>query len=223
MIGRREVANRLSKLMCVLLCGAAVPAFGGTINFDDVNAAAGDVVLNGLNPYHGFTWTNFSVYTTTPGFPGFNNGIVSPANAAYSGGEVFGATVTPVVGEIQSASPFNFVSAYVGAGYYDNLSLTVQGLLGGSLLFTRTVTVNTTGAQLTSFGFTGINELDFFASKTPQTTDPFLCGDFNCTQFTLDDLTFAPASTPVPLPSSFGLLALALALVAAQGTRRRTR
>jgi uncharacterized oligopeptide transporter (OPT) family protein len=56
---------------------------------------------------------------------------VSPPNAAYNGGEIFGATATPVIGVIQGISPFDFSSAYVGAGYYDGLTVTVIGLLGG--------------------------------------------------------------------------------------------
>src|SRR5690348_11171994 len=82
------------------------------VNFDDLDVSAGDVSLDSLSSYQGFNWANFSAYTATPGFPGFDNGIISPNNAAYSGGELFGATVTPVIGKIEAASPFDFVSAY---------------------------------------------------------------------------------------------------------------
>src|SRR6185437_15458024 len=118
------------------------------VNFDDIDASAGDVSLDALSPYQGFSWTNFFAYTNIPGFPGFNNGIVSTPNAAYSGGEIFGATTMPIVGSVDASSPFDFVGAYVGSGYYDDMSLTVQGLLGGSLIYTRTLIVDTTGAQL---------------------------------------------------------------------------
>jgi hypothetical protein len=163
-----------------------------------------------VNPYHGFTWNSFSAYTAFPGFPGFNNSIVSAPNAAYSGGEIAGPSSTfPIVGSITSAIPFDFVSAWLGAGYYDNLQVTVDGYFGGSLQFTQTVTVDTAAPQFFSFAFTGIDELNFSSGTTGSTTDPFGCGTFNCTQFTLDNATFdAPWASSVPEPSSFVLLGL---------------
>jgi hypothetical protein len=61
-----------------------------TIGFDDIDATAGDVLLNGISLCQGYGWTNMSVYTNTPGFPGFNNGIVSSPNAAYTAGDALG-------------------------------------------------------------------------------------------------------------------------------------
>ena len=216
----------------MLLCGVSAVS-AATVDFDDIDASFGDVVLDSLGPYQGFTWTNFSAYTIVPGFPGFNNGIVSPDNAAYSGGELFGPAVTPIIGKIAADDPFDFVSAYLGSGYYDNLSLTVQGKLDGSVLFTRSVILDTTTPILVNFSFTSIDELNFFAGTTPATTDPFACGTVNCTQFTLDNLTFAPASStpppdpdpdpepnPVPEPSTPALIGLAGMVAAA--IRRRT-
>ena len=144
----------------LLLCHTAL-ASAAIVNFDDLDASGGDLGLDSLSPYQGFTWTNFSAYTNVPGFPGFNNGIVSLDNAAYSGGELFGATVTPVIGKIEANDPFDFVSAYLGSGYYDDLDLTVQGRLDGSLLFTSSLILNTTAPVLINFAFTGIDELDF--------------------------------------------------------------
>jgi hypothetical protein len=211
----------------VLLFLEAALAGAAIVNFDDLDASGGDLALDSLGPYQGFTWTNFSAYTNTPGFPGFNNGIVSPDNAAYSGGELSGPTVTPVIGKIEAGDPFDFLSAYLGSGYYDNLNLTVQGRLNGSLLFTRSIILDTDAPVFVNFGFNGIDELDFFAGVTPATTDPFFCGTVNCTQFTLDNLTFAPASTtpppdPNPLPEPSSLALIGLAGMAAMATRRRT-
>ena len=202
-------------LLGVFFLSISLPSvFADTVNFDGINASSGDVSLGGINPYQGFVWTNFSAYTTTPGFDGFNNGIVSGPNAAYSGGDILG---TPIVGQIAASSPFNFVSGYLGSGYYDDLDVTVDGFLNGSLLFSRTVLVNTQGAQFFNFGFADVNELDFFGSRIGSTTDPFGCGQTGCTLFTLDDATFAPATStppppppPVPEPSVAVLLALGL-------------
>lgn len=205
-----------------------------TANFDDIDASGGDVPI--ASPYLGFTWANFTAYTATPGFEGFNNGIVSPANAAYSGGEMFTNAVTPIVGSITSTNLFDFLSADLGAGYYDGLSLTAQGLRGGQLLFTRTVTLGTTGAQGFSFDFIDIDTLTLVAAATPTTADPFACGGFNCTQFTLDDVMLVAKDIVAPPPeppagevSEPG--SLALVLVAGLGAaglrpalrRRRTR
>jgi hypothetical protein len=167
-----------------------------TINFDDIDASAGDVILSN---YQGYTWVNFSAYTDVPGFPGFNAGIVSSPNAAYGGGEILG---NAVLGEITATSPFNFTSAYLGSGYYDNLSLTVQGLFGGVSHFSQTVTVSTEGAQLFNFSFTGIDELVFSGAQTAATTDPYSCGPVNCTFFTIDDAVLTPSSAPPGTPNA---------------------
>jgi hypothetical protein len=179
------------------------------INFDNLDASAGDIVLNS---YQGFTWSNFSAYTSTPGFPGYNNGIVSGPNAAYSGGQTFTNSVVPIIGTISGASPFDFLSGYLGSGNYDHLDVTVEGLLNGKMLFSKTVTVNTSGAALFDFGFDGINQVAFYGSTTAATTDPYACGSFNCTQFTADNLTFAPYSA-TPEPSTPALFVLGAASV----------
>lgn len=182
-----------------------------TIGFDDVDASLGDVSLDTVNPYQGFTWTNFSAYTSVPGFPGFDSGIVSAPNAAFSGGELLNA---PIIGTIKRAGGFDFVSAALGSANYDRLGVTAQGRRGGSLLFTQGLTVDTSGAQLVTFNFLNVDEVDFFATAGPATSDPFLCGPVNCTQFTLDDVVVIQrASTSVPEPSALALFGLGVALL----------
>lgn len=200
-------------IVAMLLCGISTIS-AATVDFDDIDASFGDVSIDFINPYQGFSWTNFTAYTTTPGFPGFNSGIVSSDNAAYSGGELFGTTIAPVIGKIESTSPFDFVSAYLGSGYYDNLALTVEGRMNGNLLFTQSVILNTSSPLLVNFGFSNIDELDFFASTTSSTIDPFQCGTVNCTQFTIDNLLFATASSPPPPPQLSEPSSLVLFLLA---------
>jgi hypothetical protein len=196
------------RLFCWLMLGWSLSitcaAASTVINFDNLDASAGDVELGS---YAGFTWGNFSAYTNTPGVPGYNNGIVSGPNAAYSGGQVFTTSVMPITGTISSATSFDFLSGYLASGNYDDLDVTVEGLLNGTMLFSKTVTVNTSGATLFDFGFDGIDQVAFYGSTTNATSDPYACGSFNCTQFTVDNLTFAPYSaTPEPSTSAlFGL------------------
>jgi hypothetical protein len=108
----------------LLLC-ALLPEISSAsvVSFDGIDAHAADVDLQTLSPFEGLSWTNTFAYTNTAGFPGFNNGIVSQTNAAYSGGEIFGASANPVVGRISSEQSFDFQSAFLGAGYYNNLTL----------------------------------------------------------------------------------------------------
>lgn len=195
--------------LCFLAC-STVPLAAATIAFDDIDASAGDVILG---TYQGYSFTNFSAYTTVPGFPGFNNGIVSGPNAAYSSD----------TGTISSTKPFDFTGAAFGSGYYDGLQLTIEGLRGGTIYDTRTITVSTTGAKDYSFAFTSIDELLFTTSTTASTTDPYYCGAVGCSYFTIDNAVLTPdmkpppppppppPPNPVPEPSTLTLFALGLA------------
>jgi len=208
-------------LLLLLLVGTA-PAQAVLVNFDDLDASSGDISLDAISPYQGFNWTNFSSYTSTPGFPGFNNGIVSQPNAAFTGGDALGA---PIIGSITAAAPFDFGTASIGAGWYDNLDVTVEGRLGGLLQFSQTITFDAENVQLFSFGFTGIDELDFFSTITAATTDPFGCGSSGCSQITFDNMDFSAAGPPTegPEPSTALVLFSSLGLFTFAVWRRRSR
>lgn len=168
----------------------APPTQAFSLNFDDLNASGGNINLTGTN-YQGYSWSNFIAYDAANQYLylGFSNGVVSGTNAAYSGGELInGSTVLPVVGSISSTGLFDVGTAYLAAGYYDGLDVTIEGLLNGSVLFSKTVTVSSAAAQLFTFNFTGINQLDFFSAVTGNTSDPYGCGGVDCTQFAIDDL-----------------------------------
>jgi len=208
--------------MTAVVILAALPATASVINFDDIDASGGFVILDTLSPYHGFDWTNFSVYTTNF-LPGFDNGIVSSPNAASTAGDSGGS---PIISTISSTSAFDFVSAYLGAGWYDGLDVTVEGFNGPTEDFSKTVTVDTEGAQLFTFNFDDIDKLEIFSTVTGSTTDPYGCGPSGCSQVTLDNLTFTPASGPppsVPEPSMVGIAGLGFLALAAfhrAGARR---
>ena len=207
--------NSLIFALAISAC-AILPAEASVINFDDIDASAGDVILDSISPYQGYNWANFSVYTSTPGFPGFNNGIVSAPNAAYTSGDTLGS---PIVSMITAPTPFSFISGYFGSGWYDGLSVTVNGLFNGTQDFTQTFTVNTEAPQFFTFNFTDINELDIFSTITAATTDPYGCGPSGCSQVTLDNLTLTPApQSSTPEPAAFALAGIGMVALAA--TRR---
>jgi len=216
---RRVEAFKWLVVISGLVMASAAPAAAVTVNFNDLNASSGDVVLDGISPYQGLSWTNFSVYTNTPGFPGFNNGIVSPPNAAYGGGDSMGS---PTPSYITSASDFNLMSAYLGSGWYNGLDVTVDGSLDGTQRFSKTITVNTSAAQLVSFNFTDIDSLEFFTTVLATTSDPYACGPSGCSQFTLDDLTVTPSSGPPPpkTPEPATLVIVSLGIIVLATSRR---
>lgn len=185
-----------------MACAATGPVTAG---FDDIDAAGGDVPLAA---YLGLNWSNIAAYTITPGFAGFDNGIVSPANGAYGGGENAGNGIEPVVSTITAlpGQRFDFLGASFGAGYYDGLSLTVTGWRDGGAADTDTLLLDTTGAQAFSLNFTGLDALTFATARTAATADPYACGTFNCTQFTIDNARFVISAVPAP-PGAMMLLA----------------
>jgi hypothetical protein len=107
----RLLACRLTTVIvfaALLTSVSGTPATASIVDFGGVDSCGENVSLDVLNPYQGLNWTNFAVYTAIRGFPGFNNGIVSKPNAAFTGGDDLGATI---IGKITVAAPFDFVFA----------------------------------------------------------------------------------------------------------------
>jgi len=69
-----------------------------------------------------------------------------------------------LVGSVESTDPFNFVGAYINAGFRDDLQLIVDGYLGSSLLYTRTIDINTLGPSWYSFEYSGVDRSVFTPS-----------------------------------------------------------
>jgi hypothetical protein len=103
--------------------------------------------------------------------------------------------------------------------------VTVEGRLGGILQSSQTITVDAENVRLFSFGFTGVDELDFFSTITAATTDPFGCGSSGCSQITFDNMDFSAAGPPmeVPEPSTALVPFSSLGLFTLSAWRRRNR
>jgi hypothetical protein len=117
----------VSTLIAALLLATALNTLlsADILNFDDINASLRDVPLDGLSPYQGLNRANATAYTSVPGFPGFNNGIVFLTSAAYTAADAFGSSI---ISAITRASGFAFTSAYIGSGRHDGLSVTLNGM-----------------------------------------------------------------------------------------------
>jgi hypothetical protein len=92
------------------------------------------------SPYAGFTWDNFYVlnavqYNSDNGPSGYSNGVVSLNNVGFTG---FNNPAS-----FSAAQPFQLGSFYIGAGWNDDMLVTITGLLNGSVVGSETLTIGT--------------------------------------------------------------------------------
>jgi hypothetical protein len=120
------------------------------ITFDDLPSPG-----TGSQPvpsgYRGFIWGNFFYQNGIS-----TAGMVSASNVAFNG---YGSNAF-----ISNAAPFNLISAYATAEYYDNLQLTVLGSAGGTLRYSNTFTLNPTAPSLLVFNYNAVTRVDFSSS-----------------------------------------------------------
>ena len=205
-----NLVRRLLILSLFLLVPLSSTA--STINFDDLQETFDDPLPS---PYAGFSWDNFRYFSfdDNAGFPTWQAAISSKPNAAYSGG-----TLGPdqIVGTFSRTTAFDFTSAYLGVVNYATMNLTVQGWLGGVLKYSQVVSLDSNGADLFVFNFLNVDAVTLTGSINAN--DP--C-DFNCSQFTVDDIVYGRATQTVPEPATVSLLGLgAAALWRARRSRR---
>lgn len=190
------ITNYAALLCFTLLWTTATPVSATSIDCDDLDLSGGLSIDLSRTTYQGYSWSNVSTYSAITGQEGLNNGIVSPNNAIYGGGDL--------ISTVSSARLFDFSSAYLNVAYCDNRAVTSGRLVVGRVLFSRIITVDTASALLVNFGFNGINELVFSASPTANLSDPFRCVANDCTPFTRDNLEMEVGN--VPEPSSLFLI-----------------
>lgn len=174
-------------LLPLLQSPSAVSADTITLTFDDLDPLWSNnyPIYNG---YAGLNWYNFSSMYVASQFSaqslnGYYTGMVSPYFIAYNqdGGPA----------EFGSDTPFKFVSVYLTAAWQSDLQITVEGFLGGTLLYSQTVQVPATVPTLFTFNYNGVDRVRFTSSgTTPQWPD---MGDG--TQFAMDNLTLGAAGS----------------------------
>ncbi len=192
---------------CYLLTIPTAPA--ATITFDNLPAVSCVPSKTIPNGYDGLNWTNF----------GYDNGTVAPCSVEGYGPDL---TSSPNVGfnkggtpaSVTSASPFTVGSGVFAAVFNDGLTLSVTGKDGGVTVGTMNFVLSTTTADLETFSFGPVTELDF--SSSGGTENPNLVMYGGGTQFAVDNLTVTPLTVPpVPEPSSIVLLSAGLAATGA--------
>jgi hypothetical protein len=215
--------RKMLPALALSLIASASFASAGVITFDDLpSLAEGGQPISGIgNGYAGFNWGNFSYIDTAvydslyaPTGSGYFNGTVSSPNVGENDPfPNFQGAAAVSTGTISSATAFNLVSAEVTAGWYDGLSLEVQGFNGATLEDDHTYTVNTESPSLINFNYDNITSVDFISSGG--TTLVYAVGAGFHT-IAVDNLTVAA----VPEPASIGCLLIGASVL---GNSRRWR
>jgi hypothetical protein len=172
---------------------AATPVHASLIvGFDDLRN--GSSVPNG---YNGFQWDQAGVFDASPyvGSPGYGQALVSPNNIAFSDELPFGFHTL-------GSDVFTFNGGFFSSGFNDGLTVEVHGLLGGTQLYTSTLTLNTTNQTFATFNYANIDQVEIIVID-PGTRASGLPYSGNGAQFGVDDLSFNDTDVrAAPTPSS---------------------
>jgi hypothetical protein len=140
--------------------------------------------------YGGLSWSNFGVLdgSIRPASEGYHTGLVSPNNVAFN---FYGDPASISL----SGGLFNLDSAYLALALNldTSLSVQVQGLVGGTLLYDNTYTVHRDVPTFIDFDYRGIDRVVFITSPAQQ--------------FALDNLT---VTIPEPEPTTVGVVVCGL-------------
>ena len=158
--------------------------------------------------YAGLTWSNLYVLNGI-GFEqsnpsGYAAGSVSVSNVVFNG-DGNAASIT-------SGSAFNFISAYLTAGWNDNLQLEVLGYSGSTMTYSNIYTLSATNPTLINFNYFGVDEVYF----APFGGTPHAGYSYSGEQFAMDSVSVSTNSgativfAPQSLSVSNGLFQLLL-------------
>jgi hypothetical protein len=132
------------------------------LTFDELSPGSNDAWVPVGNGYGGLQWNNF----------GAINGLLRPANEGYHAGVVSASNVAfNLYGDpasIYSVVPFDFKSAYLTAAINLpdwTIQLAVQGFVGTTLVYDRTVVVSNNSPAWIEFNYRGVNQVRFVPSQ----------------------------------------------------------
>lgn len=206
----------MKKLM--FLAAVAFAVSGGTaaqaavINFDDIASGSFSWMPDG---YQGFTWTNFAVINgPLYGDSGYNNGIVSGDQVACACAGDLGQTINTLTA---GGALFTLDSGWFTSAWNDGATLLVEGFANGGLLHSASYMLDTSGPDFLSFGWSGIDEVQFSISGGTSAGLPG-GGDY----FAVDDLSVSLSANGVPEPATWAMLIAGFGLVGAS-LRRQNR
>lgn len=186
-------------LLCACLClfasSTSFTLAATVITFDDLNESGRGSYI--VSPYEGLSWSNFGCLngildpTTYPLLTdGYYYGVVSASNVALN---VLGNPA-----EIDSATSFDFLSAYLTGAWHSNLNIEVQGFRSGISVYDTTVVASATSPTLFTFDYLNIDRLYFNSFG-----GDVAFGHDGGNHFVMDNFTFEF----VPEPSSLLLAA----------------
>ena len=140
-----------------MLC-AAMAAHASVLTFDELAVTGPNTAVP--NGYGGFNWNNMWV-TNGDDYPGssYSAGAVSGRNVAYNGYSEL-ATV-----ELSSTDKFDLTSAYFTSAWENDNILTVKGFSNGSMLYSSTHTINTSGPLFIEFNYLDVDSVWFTTTK----------------------------------------------------------
>jgi hypothetical protein len=158
--------------------------------------------------YGGLNWDAFAVRDTSEfRTSGYNFGTISQNFVAYNTGDNLAT--------ISSLNPFSLVSAYLTAGWRDNLQLTVAGYFSNQLVSSSTCLLSSTAPSLINFNLGKVDSVTFISSGG---TNHGFGG--SKTNFVMDNLTVTAA---VPEPETYAMLLAGLGIMATVAGRRNAR
>lgn len=176
----RKLATQL--LACMLFLVLAAGAQATVLTFDDVPGANPATWDNPIPAgYGGLNWDQFDVlHESYHPNSGYDYGVVSGEWVAYN---VYDNMA------VVSDGLFDFNGAWLTSAWNSTDTLTVQGFLGGDLLYSIDLVINNLTPTWLQADFFGVDSLTF---------------DTAGNHFAMDDFTFNAA--PVPEPSTLLLL-----------------
>jgi len=183
----KSIRNLVVTQMVLTLGGSAFANTNSLVTFDDLTQTASGLAVPAN--YASLNWSNFFYldgvnYAGNPS--GFQAGVVSSNNVAYN----VSANPASILGGL-----FDLNSAYLTAGWNDNLEVEAKGYIGGVQSYDQTYTLSATTRTLIQFNYLGVDQVDFVSSGGSHHAGYNGTG----TNFMMDnvDLTLYIASSPI--------------------------